>query len=365
MVRSCMIMSWACRMAPWSSPTSSLMCWLRRVDLVAGAGRRPRRGVRARAGSSARAAGRSAATRRSRRRCRPGPGRRPGLSGWPWRARRASGAGGRLAGRRSWARRRRRARAGGRRRPAGRAGPRRVTSMRISLGEKVRGSTVCTTRTPWRAPPSTSGTPRNEWYGSSPASGKYLKRGWAKASAHHDRPELLGDEAGQPLVAAHAHPADGLRLQADRGAEDEFAALGFEEVDGADGGVEAALDQADDVVERLRGVVAVDDELGDLVQREQEGVFVAGCGLVHGVMCSPPAQGIRIAGRPLRCEALRRMRIIRERPPKGKSIRRGIADRRLRDSAVNSHRRDAASWDAGGRPRRPIRRGRPPPWGGP
>ena len=37
-----------------------------------------------------------------------------------------------------------------------------VTSMRISLGRKTRGSTVCTTSTPSSSPLSTSGTPRKE-----------------------------------------------------------------------------------------------------------------------------------------------------------------------------------------------------------
>ena len=44
-------------------------------------------------------------------------------------------------------------------------------------------STVCTTSTPCSRPRSMSGTPRNERYGSSPASLKYLKRGCAGASS--------------------------------------------------------------------------------------------------------------------------------------------------------------------------------------
>ena len=134
---------------------------------------------------------------------------------------------------------------------------------------------------------------------------------------HHDRPEFLGDEARQPLAGGHAHPADGLGLQADRGPQNEVATFRLEVVHGADRRPEPRLDQADDVVERLRAVVAMHDELRDLAQREQEGVIVAGCGLVHGVMCSPPARGF---GSPCtrRNDASSAEGIIRETSPKGK-----------------------------------------------
>src|SRR5262249_16232637 len=72
------------------------------------------------------------------------------------------------------------------------------------------------------------------------------------------------------------------------GAEDELAAAGLEEVDGADGGVEAALDEPDDVAERLVRVVAVRNELADLLQGQEQGAFVGGAGRAHVRCCRGP-----------------------------------------------------------------------------
>jgi hypothetical protein len=47
-------------------------------------------------------------------------------------------------------------------------------SSRISFAENFRRRSVCTTSTPIGVPRSTIGTPRNEWYFSSPVSGKNL-----------------------------------------------------------------------------------------------------------------------------------------------------------------------------------------------
>ena len=58
-----------------------------------------------------------------------------------------------------------------------------AASIADSSREKVRGSAVWTTSTPWIIPWSISGTPRNEWKASSPASRKYLKRGCLVASS--------------------------------------------------------------------------------------------------------------------------------------------------------------------------------------
>ena len=70
-----------------------------------------------------------------------------------------------------------------------------IISSRMSSSPNVRASTVCTTSTPCRRPRSMIGTPRNERYGSSPASGKYLKRGCVARVGDELRPQLLGDEA--------------------------------------------------------------------------------------------------------------------------------------------------------------------------
>ena len=48
------------------------------------------------------------------------------------------------------------------------------------------------------------GTPRNERYGSSPASRKYLKRGCMRRVGDDLRLHLFGDQAGQPLGQPHA-----------------------------------------------------------------------------------------------------------------------------------------------------------------
>ncbi len=74
----------------------------------------------------------------------------------------------------------------------------------------------------------------------------------------------------RPSIQAHADLADALALQADGGAEDQFALFGMQNVDGTDGGVESALDEADDVGQRFGGVVAVRDQLADLFERQQQ-----------------------------------------------------------------------------------------------
>src|SRR5262249_49153255 len=58
--------------------------------------------------------------------------------------------------------------------------------------------------------------------------------------------------------------------------------------DGADGGVEAALDESDDVAERLMRVVAVRDELADLLQGQEQGALVSGAGRAHVRCCLGP-----------------------------------------------------------------------------
>ena len=81
---------------------------------------------------------------------------------------------------------------------------------------KARGSIVCTTSTPCSRPRSMSGTPRNERYGSSPASRKYLKRGCVVASATTCGRSCSATRPASPSVEPHAHAADALGPQADR-----------------------------------------------------------------------------------------------------------------------------------------------------
>ena len=93
-----------------------------------------------------------------------------------------------------------------------------------------------------------TGTPRNERYGSSPASRKYLKRGCVVGVGDDLRPQLLGDEAGQPFGQPHPDAADAFGPQADGRRQHEVGAIGLEQIDGADVGLEPVLNQVDELV---------------------------------------------------------------------------------------------------------------------
>ena len=98
------------------------------------------------------------------------------------------------------------------------------------------------------------------------------------------RPQLLGDQAGQALGQPHAHPADALGPQADGRGEHQVGAIGLEQVDRADVGLEPLLDQIDDVAERLGGVAALRHQPADFLERPEKGTLVeadAGTGHVH------------------------------------------------------------------------------------
>ena len=118
------------------------------------------------------------------------------------------------------------------------------------------------------------GTPRNERYGSSPASRKYLKRGCVVGVGDDLRPQLLGDQAGEPFGEPHAHAADALGPQADRGGQHQVGAIRLEQVDRADVGVEPALNQVDDVGQRLGRVAALGDQPADFLERPEQRAFV-------------------------------------------------------------------------------------------
>ena len=102
----------------------------------------------------------------------------------------------------------------------------------------------------------------------------------------HDRGHLLGHQTGQPLVQSHAHPADAGGIEADSGAETEFLVGRFQDVNGADGCVEAVLDEADDVGERLLGVVRMRRESAALLKGERRERSSRWLKWAHG--CSPP-----------------------------------------------------------------------------
>ena len=112
---------------------------------------------------------------------------------------------------------------------------------------------------------------------------------------HDQRLQLLGDEADQAFVEPHADPADAVGSQADGGGEDQIRAVGAEQVDGADVGAEAALNELNDVGQRLGGVAGHRGEAADVVEapggrgrRKRGGVahdwgpFCGGRALRHG-----------------------------------------------------------------------------------
>ena len=86
---------------------------------------------------------------------------------------------------------------------------------------------------------------------------------------------LLGDEAGQALGQSHAHAADALGAQADGRRQHEIGAIGLEQVDRADVGLEPPLNQMDDVVEGFRRVAARRDQPADFFERPEVRVLVA------------------------------------------------------------------------------------------
>jgi hypothetical protein len=71
-----------------------------------------------------------------------------------------------------------------------------------------------------------------------------------------DRQHLLGDQAGEALVDGHAQRADAARMQAEGGGEDKVAAVGLQQVGGADVGAEAHGDQGDNIHQGVGGLAA-------------------------------------------------------------------------------------------------------------
>ncbi len=105
--------------------------------------------------------------------------------------------------------------------------------------------------------------------------GKVLEAGMRGGIGDKLRPHALGDEAGQALRQSHADAADALGAQADGRRQHEIGAIGFEEVDRADVGLEPPLDQMDDVVEGFRRVAARRHQPADFFQRPEVRVLVA------------------------------------------------------------------------------------------
>ena len=88
------------------------------------------------------------------------------------------------------------------------------------------------------------------------------------------RPELLGDEADEAFVEAHADTADALGTKADGGRQNERGAVRFEQVDRADVGRETPLNQMNDVRQRFRRVAALRRETADFLERPEQRSFM-------------------------------------------------------------------------------------------
>ena len=71
------------------------------------------------------------------------------------------------------------------------------------------------------------------------------------------RPELLGNESRQALCEAHADASDSLGAQPDRGGQHQVDPIRLQQIDRADVGIEATLDQVYEVVESLCRIAAV------------------------------------------------------------------------------------------------------------
>ena len=73
-----------------------------------------------------------------------------------------------------------------------------------------------------------------------------------------ERAELLADESGEAFGEAHPDAADAVGAKADGGGEHQRGAVGLQQIHRADVGREPALDQLDDVGQRLGGVAAAE-----------------------------------------------------------------------------------------------------------
>ena len=90
------------------------------------------------------------------------------------------------------------------------------------------------------------------------------------------RAELFADQSGEAFGEAHPDVADALGAEADGGGEHQRGAVRFQQIHGADVGREPALDQLDDVGQRLGGVAALRDEMADLFEGPEEGSLLGG-----------------------------------------------------------------------------------------
>ncbi len=127
---------------------------------------------------------------------------------------------------------------------------------------------VCTTSTPCITPSSMSGTPRNDWYASSPASPKYLKRGWFFTCSTATGRTCSATSPGQTFVQRHAQGADAGAAQAQRRGQHQVGAVRLQKIRRAHVGLKPPGDQSDHVHEGLGRLAALRRQVADLFHGE-------------------------------------------------------------------------------------------------
>ena len=70
-----------------------------------------------------------------------------------------------------------------------------------------------------------SGTPRNDAIRILARLAEVLEARMGRGVGHDLRPQLLGDQSRQPFGEAHAHAADALGAQPDRGGQHQVGAI--------------------------------------------------------------------------------------------------------------------------------------------
>src|SRR5580704_243972 len=83
-----------------------------------------------------------------------------------------------------------------------------------------------------------------------------------------ERPNLLGNEAGEAFVQRHAQRADALWAKSARSGEHEVGAIGFEQVDRTDIRLESTGDESDYVAEGFRRLAAIFGEVPNFLQSQ-------------------------------------------------------------------------------------------------
>ncbi len=87
---------------------------------------------------------------------------------------------------------------------------------------------------------------------------------------HDLGPQLFADEPGQPFRQSHPDASDAVGTQSDGGRQHQRGAVRLEQVHRADVRLERALDQLDDVVERLGWMAAVGNKMADFFERPEQ-----------------------------------------------------------------------------------------------